>query len=151
MFNAVWKASDILIQLQSSLTNAYPYDNLPQCKVALSQGRDAITREVGKATNDIAVRIIENVLSLAFKIVDMSNSGKMYSFYNSIIVKIGENPRYENEQKLLTWAKAQRAYAFIAMGTKMIGGVANIVGIIDEATAKRDIEEYRKQMVDSNR
>lgn len=143
-FKAVCKASDILIQLQFSLTNAYPYDKLPQCNIALSLGRDTIIGEVGKATNNSTMRIVGQALSLAFKVVDMSKAGQMYWFYNMIIVKIGDEPQYENERKILDWAKVQRAYAFIAMGTTMIGGVASIAEIIDEATAKRDIEEYRR-------
>lgn len=49
---------------------------------------------------------------------------------------------YENERRLLDWAKGQRAYAYIAMATTMIGGAVNVAHIINDATAQRDIEQY---------
>lgn len=39
----------------------------------------------------------------------------------------------------------RRADAWIAMANTVIGGVANVAHIVDEATARRDIDSYGKQ------
>ena len=145
VFNASWVASNILIHLKLALPNACPFDALPHCNIPLSLGRDALIQEVCKAANNSVVAIIGQILSLAFKITDMNNVGKMFWFYNAIIAQIGQNPQYENERNLLNWAKGQRAYAYLAMATTMIGGAANVAHIIPEASAQRDIEQYGQQ------
>ena len=139
---AVWEASNILSQLKISLNNSYAFDALPQCKIALSMGRDAMTREVGSVTNSSAMKIVCQALSLVFKVIDVSNAGKMYWFYNTIVELIDETSPYPNEQNLRNWAKAQRGYAFFAITTSVLGEGMNVAKIIDEATAKRDVETY---------
>lgn len=52
---------------------------------------------------------------------------------------------YENERRLLNWAKGQRAYAYIAMATTMIGGAVDVAHIINDVTIQRDIELYGQQ------
>lgn len=142
IFYATWTASNILNQLKLSLHYTCPFDALPHCNIALSLGRDAVIQEVCKAANNSAVTIVGQILSLAFKITDMNKVGQMFWFYNAIIAQIGQNPLYENERNLLNWAKAQRAYAYLAMATTVIGGAANVAHIISEASAQRDIEQY---------
>lgn len=145
VFNATWIASDILLHLKLSLYNACPFDALPHCNIPLSLGRDALIQEVSKAANNSVVTIISQILSLAFKINDTNKVVQMFWFYNTIISQIGEMPQYENERNLLNWAKGQRAYAYLAMATTMIGGVANVAHIISEATALQDIEQHGQQ------
>ena len=99
------------------------------------------------AANNSAISIIGQILSFAFKLGDMNNIGKMFWLYSTIIESIGDNPQYENERNLLNWAKGQRAYAYIAMATTMIGGAANVARIINDATAQRDIEQYGQQPI----
>lgn len=144
-FYATWAASNILIHLKLALPNACPFDALPHCNIPLSLGRDTLIHEVCKAANNSVATIICQILSLAFKITDMNKVGQMFWFYNAIIAQIGQNPQYENERNLLNWAKGQRAYAYFAMATTMIGGVANVAHIISEASAQRDIEQYGQQ------
>ena len=147
VFNASWVASNILIHLKLALCNACPFDALPHCNIPLSLGRDALIQEVSKAANNSVVTMISQILSLAFKITDMNKVGQMFWFYNTIIAQIGQNPQYENERNLLNWAKGQRAYAYFAMATTMIGGAANVAHIISEASAQRDIEQYGQQQL----
>lgn len=144
-FYATWAASNILIHLQLALSNACPFDALPHCNIPLSLGRDTLIQEVCKAANNSVATIIGQILSLAFKVTDMNKVGQMFWFYNTIIAQIGQNPQYENERNLLNWAKGQRAYAYLAMATTMIGGAANVAHIISEASAQRDIEQYGQQ------
>lgn len=80
-------------------------------------------------------------------ISDRNKVGQMFWFYNTIIAQIGQYPQYENERNLLNWAKAQRAYAYLAMATTMIGGAANVAHIISETSAQRDIEQYGQQLL----
>lgn len=141
-FSATWAASNILILLKLALSNACPFDALPHCNIPLSLGRDALIQEVSKAANNSTVTMVGQILSLAFKISDMNKVGQMFWFYNTIISQIGQNPQYENERNLLNWAKGQRAYAYLAMATTVIGGTANVAHIISEALAQRDIEQY---------
>ena len=82
-----------------------------------------------------------------YKVSDMNNIGQMFWFYKTIIGQIGQNPQYEYEPNLLNWAKGQRAYAYLAMATTMIGGVANVAHIISETSAQRDIEQYGQQLL----
>lgn len=145
VFNATWVASNILIHLKLALHNACPFDALPHCNIPLSLGRDALIQEVIKAANNTVVTIIGQILSLAFKVNDMNKVGQMFWFYNTIIAQIGQDPQYENERNLLNWAKGQRAYAYLAMATTVIGGAANVAHIISEASAQRDIEQYGQQ------
>lgn len=142
---AVWEASGILSQLKLALNNSYAFDALPQCNIALSMGRDAVIREVGRAANNSAIQIIGQALSLAFKVYDVSNAFQMFCFYNTIIERINEHTPYPNERNLYNWAKAQRAYAFFAVASSTLGGVANIAHIVDEAIAQHDIENYGQQ------
>lgn len=144
-FYAIWEASSILSQLRLALNNAHAFDVLPQCNIALSQGRDALIREVGRATNSSAMQIVGQALSLAFRVYDVSNANQMFWFYNTIIERIDEMSPYQNERYLRNWAKAQRAYAFIAIVYSTFGGVSNIAHIIDEATAQKDIENFGQQ------
>lgn len=144
-FSATWVASNILIHLKLALPNACPFDALPHCNIPLSLGRDALIQEVSKAANNSTVTMVGQILSLAFKISDMNKVGQMFWFYNTIISQIGQNPQYENERNLLNWAKGQRAYAYLAMATTVIGGAANVAHIISEASAQRDIEQYGQQ------
>lgn len=144
-FYATLVASNILIHLKLALSNASPFDALPHCNIPLSLGRDTLIQEVCKAANNSAVTIVGQILSLAFKITDMNNVGQMFWFYNTIIAQIGQNPQYENERNLLNWAKGQRAYAYLAMATTVIGGTADVAHIINDATAQRDIELYGQQ------
>lgn len=144
-FSATWVASNILIHLKLALPNACPFDALPHCNIPLSLGRDALNQEVSKAANNSTVTMVGQILSLAFKISDMNKVGQMFWFYNTIISQIGQNPQYENERNLLNWAKGQRAYAYLAMATTMIGGAANVAHIISETSAQRDIEQYGQQ------
>lgn len=141
-FSATWVASNILIHLKLALPNACPFDALPHCNIPLSLGRDVLIQEVSKAANNSTVTMVGQILSLAFKISDMNKVGQMFWFYNTIISQIGQNPQYENERNLLNWAKGQRAYAYLAMATTVIGGAANVAHIISEALAQRDIEQY---------
>lgn len=145
IFYVTWTASTILNRLKLSLHYACSFDVLPHCNIALSLGRDAVIQEVSRTANNSTIRIIGQVLSFAFKLGDMNNIGKMFWLYNTIIEHIGNSPQYENERKLLNWAKGQRAYAYIAMATTMIGGAANISHIINDATAQRDIDQYGQQ------
>ena len=145
VFNASWVASNILIHLKLALPNACPFDALPHCNIPLSLGRDTLIQEVCKAANNSVATIIGQILSLAFKITDMNKVGQMFWFYNAIIAQIGQNPQYENERNLLNWAKSQRAYAYLAMATTMIGGAANVAHVINDAIAQRDIELYGQQ------
>lgn len=144
-FSATWVASNILIHLKLALPNACPFDALPHCNIPLSLGRDALIQEVSKAANNSTVTMVGQILSLAFKISDMNKVGQMFGFYNTIISQMGQNPQYENERNLLNWAKGQRAYAYLAMATTVIGGAANVAHIISEASAQRDIEQYGQQ------
>ena len=144
-FYATLAASNILIHLKLALPSACPFDVLPHCNIPLSLGRDALIQEVCKAANNSVATIIGQILSLAFKVTDMNKVGQMFWFYNTIIAQIGQNPQYENERNLLNWAKGQRAYAYLAMATTMIGGAANVAHIISEASAQRDIEQYGQQ------
>lgn len=146
-FSATWVASNILIHLKLALPNACPFDALPHCNIPLSLGRDALIQEVSKAANNSTVTMVGQILSLAFKISDMNKVGQMFWFYNTIISQIGQNPQYENERNLLNWAKGQRAYAYLAMATTVIGGAANVAHIINDATAQRDIEQYGQQQL----
>ena len=145
VFNASWVASNILIHLKLALPNACPFDALPHCNIPLSLGRDALIQEVCEAANNLVTTVIGQILSLAFKINDMNNVGQMFWLYNTIIAQIGQNPQYENERNLLNWAKGQRAYAYLAMATTVIGGAANVAHIISETSAQRDIEQYGQQ------
>lgn len=145
IFYATWTASTILNQLKLSLHYACPFEALPHCNIALSLGRDAVIHEVCRAANNSTISIIGQVLSFAFKLGDMNNIGKMFWFYNSVIQSIGNNPQSENERNLFNCARGQRAYAYIAMATTMIGGVVNVSHIINDATAQRDIEQYGQQ------
>ena len=146
-FYATLVASNILIHLKLALPNACPFDALPHCNIPLSLGRDALIQEVCKAANNSVATIIGQILSLAFKVTDMNKVGQMFWFYNTIIVQMGQNPQYENERNLLNWAKGQRAYAYLAMATTMIGGVANVAHVINKTTAQRDIELYGQQQL----
>ena len=142
---AVWVASDILIQLSVSLNNAIAFDQLPHCNVLMSHLRDELISEVCKSTKNSTIELMGNVLSLAFKLKDVGDIGKMFWYYNRIVNLLGENPQYENERNLLTWAKGQRAHAFFAFIPTLVGGAENIAHIIDEATAQRDLEQYGQQ------
>lgn len=144
-FYATMAASNILIQLKLVLPNACSFDTLPHCNIPLSLGRDTLIQEVCKAANNSVTTIIGQILSLAFKVTDMNKVGQMFWFYNTIIAQIGQNPQYENERNLLNWAKGQRAYAYLAMATTVIGGTANVAHIISETSAQRDIEQYGQQ------
>lgn len=144
-FYATLVASNILIHLKLALPNACPFDALPHCNIPLSLGRDTLIQEVSKAANNSTVTMVGQILSLAFKISDMNKVGQMFWFYNTIISQIGQNPQYENERNLLNWAKVQRAYAYLAIATTVIGGAANVAHIISEASAQRDIEQYGQQ------
>ena len=141
-FYAIWEASSILSQLKFALNNAYAFDALPQCNIALSLGRDALIREVGRTTNSSTMQIVGQALSLAFKVYDISNACKMFWFYNTIVERIAETSSNQNEQNLRNWA---RAYAFFAMASSTIGGASNIAHIVDEAIAQHDIENYGQQ------
>lgn len=144
-FSATWVASNILIHLKLALPNACPFDALPHCNIPLSLGRDVLIQEVSKAANNSTVTMVGQILSLAFKVTDMNKVGQMFWIYNTIITQIGQNPQYESERNLLNWAKAQRAYAYLAMATTVIGGAANVAHIISETSAQRDIEQYGQQ------
>ena len=142
---AVWVASDILIQLRVALTNAIAFDQLPHCNVLLSHLRDELITETCKSAKNSTIELMGNVLSLAFKLKDVGDIGKMFWFYNRIVTLLGENPQYENERNLLTWAKGQRAHAFFAFIPTLVGGVASIAHIIDLATMQHDLEQYGQQ------
>ena len=146
-FYTVWEASSILSQLKLALNYAYAFDALPQCHIALSMGRDALIRAVGRAANNSAIQIVGQALSLAFKVYDVSNACQMFGFYNTIIDRIDERTQYQNERNLRNWAKAQRAYAFFAIASSTFGGALNIAHIVDEATAQHDIENYGQQVL----
>ena len=142
---AVWVASDILIQLRIALTNAIAFDQLPHCNVLMSQMRDEIIKGVCKSAKNSTIELMGNVLSLAFKLKDVGDIGKIFWFYNRIVTLLGENPQYENERNLLTWAKGQRAHAFFAFIPTLAGGVASIAHIIDIAAMQCDLEQYGQQ------
>ena len=146
-FYAIWEVSNILNQLKLALNNAYAFASLPQCNIAFSLGRDALIREVGRATNSSAMQIVGQALSLAFKVYDVSNACQMFGFYNTIIERIDERTQYQNERNLRNWAKAQRAYAFFAIASSTFGGASNIAHIVDEITAQHDIEKYGQQVL----
>ena len=142
---AVWVASDILIQLRVSLNNAIAFDRLLHCNVLMSHLRDELISRACKYAKNPTIELMGNVLSLAFKLKDVGDIGKMFWYYNRIVNLLGENPQYENERNLLTWAKGQRAHAFFAFIPTLVGGAENIAHIIDEATAQRDLEQYGQQ------
>lgn len=144
-FYSVWEASSILSQLKLALNYAYALDALPQCHIALSMGRDALIKAVGRAANNSAIQIVGQALSLAFKVYDVSNACQMFGFYNTIIERIDERTQYQNERNLRNWAKAQRAYAFFVIVSSTLSGASNIAHIVDEITAQHDIENYGQQ------
>lgn len=144
---ALWVASDILIQLRFSLDYAIAFNQLPHCNVLMSHLRDEIIKGVCKSTKNLTIELMGNVLSLAFKIKDISDIGKMFWYYNRIVTLLGINPCYDNERNLLNWAKGQRAYSYFAMATTVIGGAADVAHIISETSAQRDIEQYGQQQL----
>lgn len=146
--NAAWiefTASDVLIRLQESLTNYISFDNLPQCNIPLSVGRDLMIEEIRRITNIPEFNVFCSILSLGLHLSDYRNATGMFWFYNTIITCIGETPQYPNEQNILHFAKAQRAYAFLAAFSSAWGGVSSFAHIINEATARLDIGNYGQQ------
>jgi len=139
---ALWVASDILLQLRFSLDYAIAFNQLPHCNVLMSHLRDEIIKGVCKSTKNPTIELMGNVLSLAFKIKDINDIGKVFWFYNRLVTLLGENPNYDNERNLLNWAKGQRAHAFFAFVPTLVGGAASIAHIIDEATAQHDMDCY---------
>lgn len=109
--------------------------------------RDEIIKGVCKSTKNPTIELMGNVLSLAFKIKDISDIGKMFWYYNRIVTLLGINPCYDNERSLLNLAKGQRAYSYFAMATTVIGGAADVAHIISETSAQRDIEQYGQQQL----
>ena len=145
---ALWVASDILIQLRFSLDYAIAFNQLPHCDVLMSHLRDEMIKGVCRSTKNSTIELMGNVLSLAFKIKDISDIGKMFWYYNRIVTLLGINPYYDNERNLLNWAKGQRAHAFFAFIPTLLGGAASIAHIIDEATAKLDMKNYGEYSLD---
>ena len=139
---ALWIASDILRHLRFSLDYAIAFDRLPHCDMLISHVRDEVIKGVSRSANNATIELMGTVLSLAFKIKDINDIGKVFWFYNRLVTLLGENPNYDNERNLLNWAKGQRAHAFFAFVPTLVGGAASIAHIIDEATAQHDMDCY---------
>ena len=114
----------------------------------ISHVRDEVIKGVSRSANNATIELMGTVLSLAFKIKDINDIGKVFWFYNRLVTLLGENPNYDNERNLLNWAKGQRAHAYFAFVPTLAGGAASIAHIIDEATAKRDVENYGQYSLD---
>ena len=143
-FTMSMEASRILWELQLSLVNAIPIDKLPQVNPVLSITRDELIKGFCKSTHNNIVQLIGNVVSLGFKVKDLSDIGCAFSYYCTLVNALSMHQQYENERRLLAWAKAQRGYAFFAFIPTLIGGAATIAHLLDEATALKDIEEWEK-------
>ena len=78
-------------------------------------------------------------------IKDLSDIGCAFSYYCTLVNALSMHQQYENERRLLAWAKAQRGYAFFAFIPTLVGGAVTIAHLIDEATALKDIEEWEKR------
>lgn len=142
-FAAYLEASNILNQLQLCLAVAEitPFDRIPQCNPFLSYTRDEIISGLCKATKNPILELIGHAFTLGLKANDWRNIDDVLTFYNKIVITIGEKPLYENECKLLEWAKAQRGYTYFASVQTACGGIKDVVHIIDKATAISDIEK----------
>ena len=79
--------------------------------------------------------------------VILSNRRKNYkiTIKCTLVDALSMNQQYENERRLLAWAKAQRGYAFFAFIPTVVGGAVTIAHLVDEATALKDIEEWEKR------
>ena len=139
------EASRILWDLQWSMRNAIPIDKLPQVHSILSVTRDELIKGFCKSTHNNTIELIGNVVSLVFKVKDLSDIGYVFSYYCALVDALSMNQQYENERRLLAWAKAQRGYAFFAFIPTLVGGAVTIAHLVDEATALKDIEEWEKR------
>ncbi len=139
------EASRILWDLQWSMRNAIPIDKLPQVHPILSVTRDELIKGFCKSTHNNTIKFIGNVVSLVFKVKDLSDIGYVFSYYCTLVDALSMNQQYENERRLLAWAKAQRGYAFFAFIPTLVGGAVTIAHLVDEATALKDIEEWEKR------
>lgn len=139
------EASRILWELQWSMRNAIPIDKLPQVNPVLSITRDELIKGFCKSTHNNTIELIGNVVSLVFKVKDLSDIGYVFSYYCTLVDALSMNQQYENERRLLAWAKAQRGYAFFAFIPTLVGGAVTIAHLVDEATALKDIEEWEKR------
>jgi hypothetical protein len=139
------ETSRILWDLQWSMRNAIPIDQLPQVHPILSVTRDELIKGFCKSTHNNTIELIGNVVSLVFKVKDLSDIGYVFSYYCTLVDALSMNQQYENERRLLAWAKAQRGYAFFAFIPTVVGGAVTIAHLVDEATALKDIEEWEKR------
>ena len=96
-------------------------------------------------THNNTIEFIGNVVSLVFKVKDLSDIGYVFSYYCTLVDALSMHQQYENERRLLAWAKAQRGYAFFAFIPTLVGGAVTIAHLVDEATALKDIEEWEKR------
>lgn len=140
------EASRILWDLQWSMRNAIPIDKLPQVHPILSVTRDELIKGFCKSTHNNTIELIGNVVSLVLKVKDLSDIGYVFSYYCTLVDALSMNQQYENERRLLAWAKAQRGYAFFAFIPTLVGGAVTIAHLVDEATALKDIEEWEKRL-----
>ncbi len=139
------EASRILWELQWSMRNAIPIDKLPQVNPVLSITRDELIKGFCKSTHNNTIKLIGNVVSVVFKVKDLSDIGYAFFYYCTLVDALSMHQQYENERRLLAWAKAQRGYSFFAFIPTLVGGAATIAHLLDEATALKDVEEWEKR------
>ena len=109
------EALRILWELQWSMRNAIPIDKLPQVNPVLSITRDELIKGFCESTHNNTIELIGNVVSLVFKVKDLSDIGYAFSYYCTLVDALSMHQQYENELRLLAWAKAQRGYAFLLL------------------------------------
>ena len=81
------ETSRILWDLQWSMRNAIPIDKLPQVHPILSVTRDELIKGFCKSTHNNTIELIGNVVSLVFKVKDLSDIGYIFSFVNTCYIK----------------------------------------------------------------
>lgn len=141
-------SEEILLDLGAQLCSVIPLKDLPTCKPILDCSKDVAMECAKDMANEKYVRMGLGVVSMLSKVNDKVTIESVWYFYNNIILELEREAGAEGwifcpiEQTLYDKAKAERAYCYKAMLKTGICFVHELIGIIDEATADKDIREY---------
>lgn len=146
---------ELLIEMKSLLNNIIPLKDLPSCKSLLDCAKDIAMACVKDMANDKFAKIGLGLVSMLSKTNDKVTIENVWHFYNNIIIELEREVHQEGwtfspvEEALYSKAKAERAYCFKAMLKTEVGFVQELKGIIDDATASKDIREYENTISNS--
>ena len=135
----------IIANINLMLQTSVPLKDLPSCKEFFDITKDVSTEVAKHALKDHLSKIGLHAYIATEKIIDAIDIMDIFQFYNNIVIELEREISEEQwdlselEQILLTKAKSERGYCYLAMQKTGYNIRKELKGIIDEATAKRDI------------